>query len=278
MSDSLDDESGPVDKPASLEEQNENVDVNKGEDDIEIDSKEDEKPIEGDHKRTINNEYQTKEGEEGEENAEKEIKKKKRVKIEKPQIAEDFYHDYDSLLFKPIISEESNLKNDLLKMYHSFGYDCRKRSNLNILDEETLIFSAGNLVQMLNIKTKKQTYLKATGGGAIGAIMVHPSHRYFAVGEKGRKPNINIYEYPSLKLYRVLPQGTLKSYVSLDFDPQGNYLASQGGEPDYMLTIWDWKQETIVLRTKSFSQEIFKVTFSKDLKGILTTSGSGHIK
>lgn len=45
-----------------------------------------------------------------------------------------------------------------------------------------------------------------------------------------------------------------------------------------MLTIWDWEQENVVLRTKAFSQDVYKVTFSKDLKGILTTAGTGHIK
>ncbi len=55
-------------------------------------------------------------------------------------------------------------------------------------------------------------------------------------------------------------------------------LASQGGAPDFMLTLWDWRQETVVLRTKAFSQDVYKVTFSKYLKGILTTSGTGHIK
>jgi cilia- and flagella-associated protein 44 len=59
-----------------------------------------------------------------------------------------------------------------LCLSHSFGYDCKKRSNLNILDPETLIFSAGNMVQILNIKTKEQKYLRTTGGGAVGAIAV----------------------------------------------------------------------------------------------------------
>ena len=45
-----------------------------------------------------------------------------------------------------------------------------------------------------------------------------------------------------------------------------------------MLTLWDWRQENVVLRTKAFSQDVYKVTFSKDLKGILTTAGTGHIK
>jgi hypothetical protein len=45
-----------------------------------------------------------------------------------------------------------------------------------------------------------------------------------------------------------------------------------------MLTIWDWRDEKILLRSKASSQEVFKVSFSRDLKGHLTTSGIGHIK
>ena len=41
-----------------------------------------------------------------------------------------------------------------------------------MLDEETLIFIAGNFIQLLSIKTKQQTYLRSTSGGGIGAIAV----------------------------------------------------------------------------------------------------------
>jgi hypothetical protein len=60
--------------------------------------------------------------------------------------------------------------------------------------------------------------------------------------------------------------------------PKGDLLASVGGDPDYMLTIWDWKEEQTVLRSKAFSQEVFQVTFSTELEGQLTTAGTGHIR
>lgn len=68
------------------------------------------------------------------------------------------------------------------------------------------------------MKTKEQRYLKTLSGGAVGAITVHPTHKYFAVGEKGNQPNINIFEYPSLKLYRMLRNGTIKGYAHLDYE------------------------------------------------------------
>lgn len=44
----------------------------------------------------------------------------------------------------------------------------------------------------------------------------------------GAFPNIYIYEYPSLKLYRILRKGTEKSYSSIIFSGSGDYLASVG--------------------------------------------------
>ena len=65
----------------------------------------------------------------------------------------------------------------------------------------------------------------------------------------------------------------------MDFSPgDGKLLASVGGYPDYMLTVWDWKEEHIVLRSKAFSQDIYRVSFSPELPGQLTTSGTGHIR
>jgi WD40 repeat protein len=31
-------------------------------------------------------------------------------------------------------------------------------------------------------------------------------------------------------------------------------LASVGSDPDYLLTVWDWKQEKLLLKSKAFSQ------------------------
>lgn len=54
-------------------------------------------------------------------------------------------------------------------------------------------------------------------GGGIGALSIHPSNRFFAVAEKGTKPNIYVYDYPQLKVHRVLRKGTEKAYSSVSF-------------------------------------------------------------
>ena len=69
-------------------------------------------------------------------------------------------------------------------------------------------------------------------------------------------------------------------YLMLSYlcSPDGKLLATMGGSPDFMLTLWDWRQEKIVLRSKAFSQDVFRVTFSTELDGQLTSSGTGHIR
>ncbi|XP_041693955.1 cilia- and flagella-associated protein 44 isoform X1 [Coregonus clupeaformis] len=194
------------------------------------------------------------------------------------KLPEDMYYNYDELYSRPVITADSEIPENLLHLTHSFGYDCGRRANLQLLDERTLAFVAGNLLIFLDVRTKEQRYLRSCSGGGIGAVMAHPSNRYFAVAEKGDQPNIVIYEYPSLRPYRILRGGTGQAYSFVDFNREGTLLASVGSAPDYMLTLWEWRHEQVMLRCKAFSQDVYRVTFSPDNPGQLTTSGSGHIK
>ncbi|KAF4020757.1 hypothetical protein G4228_012725 [Cervus hanglu yarkandensis] len=203
------------------------------------------------------------------EEAEEEVKKK---------ISESFFYDYMELVSMPFVTPDSNIPLDLLTLVHSFGYDCRKRANLQLLESNTVMYIAGNQLIFLNLKTKEQTYLRSSSGIGIGVIGVHPDKTYFTVAEKGVFPKIIIYEYPSMRPYRILQDGTDLAYAYVDFNFDGTLLASVGGSPDHTLTIWNWKEEKPLLRTKAFSQEVFKVTFNPEDDEQLTTSGSGHIK
>ncbi|KAJ0057635.1 hypothetical protein NL108_011577, partial [Boleophthalmus pectinirostris] len=161
---------------------------------------------------------------------------------------------------------------------HSFGYDCKRRCNLQLLDEQTLVYVAGNILVLQDLISRQQRYLRSSGGGGIGAITTHPNKQYFAVGEKGNHPDIIIYEYPSLRPYRILRGGTEQAYCHLDWSADGELLASVGASPDYMLTLWDWRQEDVMLSCKAVSQDVYRVSFSPHNPGQLTSCGSGHIK
>jgi hypothetical protein len=49
---------------------------------------------------------------------------------------------------------------------------------------------------------------------------------------------------------------------ALTFNDSGDQLASVGGWPDYLLTLWSWEEEAIVLRSKAFSQDVYTIKYS----------------
>ncbi|XP_051006513.1 cilia- and flagella-associated protein 44, partial [Acomys russatus] len=206
-----------------------------------------------------------------------EVKEEAEEKVKK-KLSENFFYNYSELVSIPYVTPESTIPLDCLTLEHSFGYDCKKRANLQLLDSSTLMYIAGNQLVLLDFRTKEQMYLHSSSGQGIGAIGVHPDKTYFTVAEKGSFPSIIIYEYPSLKPYRIMRDGTERAYAYVDFNDEGTLLASVGSHPDYTITIWNWKDEVPTLRTKAFSQDVFKVTFNPEDDEQLTTSGSGHIK
>ncbi|KAJ3223187.1 Cilia- and flagella-associated protein 44 [Clydaea vesicula] len=192
-------------------------------------------------------------------------------------IPDDFYYDAEKLKFYNLSFNE--IEQEVLELHCSFGFDSHKRSNVHYLSDNCIVTSVGNLIVFLNLKSLEQEYYKALRNGGIGAIAIHPSRNYIAVAEVfDNSPLIYILEYPSMKVFRILRDGAIKGYSNISFNAGGNKLASVGQDPDFMLTIWDWKEEHIILRSKAFSQDVYRVAFANESDGVLTTSGTGHIK
>eukprot|EP00520_Triparma_pacifica_P008872 CAMPEP_0118658690 /NCGR_PEP_ID=MMETSP0785-20121206/14707_1 /TAXON_ID=91992 /ORGANISM="Bolidomonas pacifica, Strain CCMP 1866" /LENGTH=1758 /DNA_ID=CAMNT_0006551733 /DNA_START=48 /DNA_END=5320 /DNA_ORIENTATION=- len=174
---------------------------------------------------------------------------------------------------------DHELPRSISSLYTVSGMDVGKRQNLVQIDEKTLIYSAGNTLVTFNMETKKRKFLLGLDGGAIGAFTFSPDRSVIAVACNGMKPCIYIYSFPSMIVTKVLKLGTERGYSSLDFSPDGTLLSSVGQNPDFLLTVWDWKEERITLHTKAFGQDVYKVAFSKEENaGRLTTSGTGHIR
>lgn len=54
-------------------------------------------------------------------------------------------------------------------------------------------------------------------------------------------------------------------------------LVSQGGEPDHLITVWDWPQSKILLRTKSYVSDVHRVKFSPYVPGHLSSCGTSRL-
>jgi len=187
----------------------------------------------------------------------------------------DFFYP-DSHKDKQIV--DSDLPSKLTQFYNIIGQDFLRRYNYHFFNDKEMLIANANTYQIINIQNFDRKIFHSSEIGGVGVVAIHPEKRYFAVAENGEFPNIYVYEYPSLKLYRILKKGTEKGYTAMNFNSRGDMLASVGTDPDYNLIIWNWLNESIILKAKAFSQEIFHVQFSSNIEGKLITSGIGHIK
>lgn len=188
---------------------------------------------------------------------------------------------YDNSVSQPTASENFAWEEScpVLSLKCSFGYASEQLGNLHVLERNVLLLSAGNYVRLFNIKTKVSRYLRSTGGGGISALAVHPSKEYFAVGESGYIPDVNIFKYPSLRMVKVLHAGTGEVYAAMEFFPVDcHLLATQGGSPDYQLTIWEWKKEIPLLRSRSIQQDVHRLLTCETPRDFLITCGVSHVR
>ncbi|XP_068632653.1 cilia- and flagella-associated protein 44 [Battus philenor] len=192
-------------------------------------------------------------------------------------------YDQDDFFSGAVNSLDSTIPLDFLEFEYSFGYNCLKYFNLCACDESVVCWAAGSIINFLDVNTKQTWFRRSTTGGSVGNITSYradPNYRIaIAEGREGdRDPLIILYTWPQMEIDAVLREGTANAYSILDFSPDGELLASVGKEPDYNLTIWNWKKHKILLRTSAFSFDVNTAMFSKYCPGQLTTAGAAHIK
>uniref|UniRef100_A0A0G4I0H2 Cilia- and flagella-associated protein 44 n=1 Tax=Chromera velia CCMP2878 TaxID=1169474 RepID=A0A0G4I0H2_9ALVE len=226
--------------------------------------------------------------------------KSKTTKPEVVKIPDDFFYDLndDDKIGQPTVTPPpqqivlsgndpiNNVEDDpVFQFTRSMGFNFAKHANLHFVSDTKFAYISGRFVCISSIFASEDAepdeILIGREDGGIGDLAVDPERKYLAVAEQStsRSPGIYIYSLPVLKLYRVLRKGTERAYASVAFNPlRPDTLASVGSFPDFMLSVWDWKQERVVLRFKAFSQEVYTVAWSPTVPGHLTTSGLGHIR
>ena len=192
----------------------------------------------------------------------------------------DFTYPSDSSeLSRPL--RPFHLSPQYIQLHQSFSFNVQQRYNLHYIDTHTLLYIAGNTAQLHDYQTGKKLVVHGhthDDSGGVASIALHPSRSCFAVAEKGSSPNIYIYSYPQLQVIRILRRGTELAYSHIEFNGSGDKLASVGSHPDYTLAVWEWSAERVILKTKAFSQAVYRVSFAPSDDGRLITAGVGHIR
>jgi hypothetical protein len=66
---------------------------------------------------------------------------------------------------------------------------------------------------------------------------------------------------------------TEAEFSTCTFNTAGDKLATCGADPDFMLTVWQWEEERIILRCKAFGTRILRLSFMRTDDGQLTSCG-----
>ena len=190
-----------------------------------------------------------------------------------------FFYDPSSPDLCPTL-EDRELPRSATKASRFMGYDFSRVNNAVWTSNEEFAYITGHVVCFMNIQTRQRRFLHGRDNGGIGSIAMSPDLIYFAAAERSinTQPNVYIYSFKTMRLYRILRKGTTRGYASVAFSPHNkNHLAALGCAPDYLLSVWDWRNERLLLKCKAYGQEIFSIRWGQ-FPGMLTSVGVGHIR
>lgn len=197
----------------------------------------------------------------------------------------DFYYEESQLPningYSRLISPNANQTEEskIIHLENCYGFDVRKRHNVHFVKSDVMVSVLGNGLLFFELNSDRSWTWHGLREGNLGAVAIHPTEPYLAVAESNVDgPLIYILQSQTMRVYRILRDGTSRQFTDLAFSHNGNKLASVGGDPDYLLTVWDWRNEKIELRSKAFSQDVYKVAFSPESEDVIITAGMAHIR
>ncbi|KAF4754449.1 hypothetical protein FOZ63_031229 [Perkinsus olseni] len=196
----------------------------------------------------------------------------------------------DNKELQPPVRADEQIPSHLVNHERTFGFNFDNRYNLVFFpDGERFAYSVGLFTKVYTLSNGEQLSIPSIDQGGVGALAIDPSGTYLAIGEKchHRRPNVYVYDittdfrtgdrYPAV-LHRILRGGSERGYASVDFSPHDKtQLCTLGCSPDYLLSIWDWHSEKVLLRCKAFGQEVVRCVWGR-FPGTLVTYGVGHIR
>ncbi|CAJ1397957.1 unnamed protein product [Effrenium voratum] len=190
-----------------------------------------------------------------------------------------FFYDPKSPELRPAL-EDRELPRCGTKAARFMGYDFSRVNNAVWTSKEEFAYITGHVVCFMNIETRQRRFLHGRDDGGIGAVAMSPDGVYFAAAERSitSSPHVYIYSFKTMRLYRILRKGTTRGYASVAFSPHDkNHLAALGCAPDYLLSVWDWRNERLLLKCKAYGQDVTSIRWGQ-FPGMLTSVGVGHMR
>ncbi len=132
-----------------------------------------------------------------------------------------------------------------------YGYRCKGvRNNIAVDSQRRLIFTAAAVVVAYDPATHTQAFYRGHNDDIV-SLAQHPTNpNIIATGQvashpdgRSMNPYICVYNWATGEEIK-LPNLHQRYVAALAFSPDGSLLASAGGDNDYTIMVWDWKNKT----------------------------------
>ncbi|XP_026873058.2 echinoderm microtubule-associated protein-like 3 isoform X2 [Electrophorus electricus] len=176
-------------------------------------------------------------------------------------------------------------KLDLDWVYGYRGRDCR--GNLYVLPSGEAVYFIACVVVLYHVTNRTQRhYRKHTD--CVRCLAIHPDKVLVASGQtagvdkdgKPLQPFVHIWDSTTLVTLQQIGLGTFERGVgSVAFSnaDAGTFLCVIDESNEHMLSVWDWKKNTMVLEVKSTTEAVFAVEFSPADTSNIITCGKSHV-
>ncbi|XP_071668229.1 cilia- and flagella-associated protein 43 isoform X3 [Patagioenas fasciata] len=119
------------------------------------------------------------------------------------------------------------------------------KKNFSFINNQTVCYPCGNYILFRDIETKEMTVLQCQTG-QVGAFAANANSQVVAFSDRKLNPIIYIYTFPELSKLAELKGNTQLDYTLLAFSFTGPYLASYSSIPEFVLSVWNWKENLLL--------------------------------
>ena len=139
------------------------------------------------------------------------------------------------------------------------GYRSKdSRNNLKYLDDNTIIYPAGSIIIVSDIKKNTQRHL-IKNKEEIQAFSIHAEKKLIAVGDilKNKSSNttyLTIWNYESFEEVLCIEKVSIKGLVSVSFNTTGDYLVCIGTDDEHTISIVDVLIEKKIISSSNGSK------------------------
>ncbi|KAG6976230.1 hypothetical protein JG688_00001587 [Phytophthora aleatoria] len=168
---------------------------------------------------------------------------------------------------------------------HFFGLKGGVHNNVAFAEESVLVYPCGHNVIVYNLESKEQQFLHGveTTGRGITALAVAPNKRYVAVAEQAERAVVHIHDLNTLRRRKTLTlsDGLADTCVWVAFSSDSKYCITQGGAPDWVLSLWLWEKTKLLASVKASTPQgnaVHQADFSPIDPLTICASGNGMLK